>query len=254
MISTHQTICQEIEEDSVEQIEEEITFESEDSIVATKLINNLDDYIVRDYPIDPRGFDSLELAKYTQDPDFYYDRKIAPPPTDTFWDAIANYFNKLIDSLFEVQGADRAWYFLKLFLAIAIVLYALSRLTGMDLQALFFKSNQTQSIELEIFDENIHEMDFEQLIDEAISKGNYKLAIRLYYLKALKALEAKDIIKWEKDKTNADYRREVSKSNYSDSFAEITKLFDYVCYGEFQLDTGSFEMSKEKFKHFISSL
>jgi hypothetical protein len=50
--------------------------------------------------------------------------------------------------------------------------------------------------------ENIHEIDYDQDIKEAIAAGNYSLAVRLLYLQTLKTLSDNALIKWNINKTN----------------------------------------------------
>src|SRR5690606_20168955 len=53
--------------------------------------------------------------------------------------------------------------------------------------------------------EDIEAIDVETALERAIKEGNFRLAVRLYYLDLLKRLNETGVIVWKKDKTNRDY-------------------------------------------------
>jgi len=89
--------------------------------------------------------------------------------------------------------------------------------------------------------------DINALINEAITQNNYRLAIRYYYLLALKELSQHKIITWEQDKTNADYIDEIENEALQLNFKHVTKIYDYVWYGSFTVDASKFENLKLPF-------
>ncbi len=218
-----------------------------DEVIDSKKITNV-------YPIVQRHIDTSSLSKYLEDSEFYFDRTLKPPVTESLFAAFANYFKNLIAKIFEINGMNSIWKFIKMIVVIGIVLFGLSKLFGMEFGSMFFKSSETTNVNFRRIEEDINEIDFNTRIKEAIEKKNYRMAIRLYYLKTLKALEEKEIIKWRINKTNADYINEVASSSHSENFNEITRLFDYVWYGEFHLDHNSFEQSKARFENFIEKI
>jgi len=66
------------------------------------------------------------------------------------------------------------------------------------------------------------------------------LAIRFYYLNIIKQLEDNELIIWEQQKTNEDYIQEISKENIKASFKDLTRLYDFVWYGNFEIDESKF--------------
>jgi hypothetical protein len=80
---------------------------------------------------------------------------------------------------------------------------------------------------------DITELDTESLIQKAHLAGNFKLAIRLYFLDLLKKLNENGVIVWTKDKTNNDYLSELfSKQYYFDEVRRLTLAYERVWYGE----------------------
>jgi hypothetical protein len=103
--------------------------------------------------------------------------------------------------------------------------------------------------------ENIEELDLAALIRQARERGNFRDAIRLYYLALLKNLHAAHLIAWKKDKTNREYLAELFTANrYFDEMRRLTLLYEQVWYGERALDTASFEQLTLQFERFYNTL
>ena len=100
----------------------------------------------------------------------------------------------------------------------------------------------------------IRDKDLSKLIQEAISKGNYKLAVRYYYLLLLKNLSEKELISWQQEKTNEDYIKELSNNKLNTDFEKLTYLYDYVWYGEFIIDKEKFLQAEVNFKKVIAKI
>lgn len=96
-------------------------------------------------------------------------------------------------------------------------------------------------------EENINEVNFETLITSAINQNNYRLATRYLYLKSLKILSRKGIIDWHYDKTNSDYINEITNDATKNSFTRISYIYDYVWYGEFEIDADQFRRNQSDF-------
>jgi hypothetical protein len=109
-------------------------------------------------------------------------------------------------------------------------------------------------ITLENIEENIHETDLDRFIREAKEKGDYALAMRLYYLAVIKELSLKKLIKWKRDKTNGEYLRELRSSNFFTEFNEVTNIFERIWYGGGKIDATTFEGFEGKFRGLVDSV
>ncbi len=90
--------------------------------------------------------------------------------------------------------------------------------------------------------EDIEHLDIEGLLQRAIREGNFKLAVRLYYLDLLKKLNENKIIVWKKDKTNRDYLTELFlKDYYFEEVKKLTLAYEQVWYGEHLLTPDTFQ-------------
>jgi hypothetical protein len=105
-------------------------------------------------------------------------------------------------------------------------------------------------IDFSEFEEDIHKINFDKLIEEATSKKDFRKAIRLHFLKLLKDLTDNNLITWQIDKTNNDYSIELANNKYSSKFKELALLYEYIWYGDFPLDETNFISTILKFKEF----
>lgn len=95
---------------------------------------------------------------------------------------------------------------------------------------------------------------YEQKIEAAVTAGQYRLAVRLLYLQALRILETRQLITITKDKTNADYLRALYKTQWYGSFSGITLDYEYIWYGEMVLNEEQFKQVYGQFRAFKNEL
>ncbi len=80
--------------------------------------------------------------------------------------------------------------------------------------------------------ENIEGLNIDALIEEAIQKQNYRLAVRWCFLKSLQWLNKQNKIVWQPAKTNVDYQQELKDKTLKAEFTSLSYVFEYVWYGE----------------------
>jgi hypothetical protein len=84
--------------------------------------------------------------------------------------------------------------------------------------------------------DNIEEFETLGPLQQALADGNYRLAVRLYYLELLKNLHVKGLIRWQKDKTNRDYLNELFQTEFHyNEIRRLTLSYEEVYYGEHEL-------------------
>lgn len=117
------------------------------------------------------------------------------------------------------------------------VVFVVLKLLQVDLTAVFGRSPRRAALSYETLAENIHELDFATRLREAEEAGNLRLAVRLGYLQLLKQLSDGQLINWQPNKTNQAYLRELTAQRPAlrAPFAELTRQFEYVWYGELPL-------------------
>jgi large-conductance mechanosensitive channel len=115
------------------------------------------------------------------------------------------------------------------------------------------KSNK-HSKKLIYEEEDIHEINLETLLQQAIDDKNFRLAIRYYYLSTLKSLSKSKVIDYHKDKTNSEYLFEIEDVALRSQFSYLSYVYSYVWYGEFSLDETNFKVAENKYQSFLKLL
>ncbi len=113
------------------------------------------------------------------------------------------------------------------------------------------KGGEMGDLSIEALRENLAEAELNNPIKQAEAEGNYALAIRLYYLKALQDLMQQKLIRWQKDKTNGQYVRELSVTALHFPFKNLTRIFDYIEYGEYPVKQTEYGLYKQQFDEFL---
>jgi hypothetical protein len=196
--------------------------------------------------IELREIDRVAIKNYSKQKDFIYDD--VAPASRTWWDRFWDWVGQLLKKVFVNRvGGTILKYFL-IGSAVAIVVFIVIKLIGLDFKVLTGKSKSIE-VPFEESLENIHEINFDEQIVKALQAENYRLAVRLLYLKTLKHLSDQEIIEWLPEKTNQAYISEIQEPSKAE-FAELTLQFEYIWYGEFFIDKNSFEKINQSFHQF----
>lgn len=110
-----------------------------------------------------------------------------------------------------------------------------------------------EPVEEELTDD-IFSINYDKEIQKAVAGGNYRLAIRLWYLSTLKELADRHIIDYRHEKTNSDYVAALYGGRYHRDFFRLTRNFEYTWYGQFALSPEAYQMMQTDFSTFKSGL
>jgi len=94
--------------------------------------------------------------------------------------------------------------------------------------------------------------DADRAYREALAAGNYRLALRMRFIKVLQHLADSDAIKWKADKTNRDYTRELRGSSHEERFQLLARAFELVWYGNTVLSEQLFYTYDKHFEHYLN--
>lgn len=192
-------------------------------------------------PLELREFDDTKLATYRTDDDYNYEayKEVETGAFQRFINRIQNWFNQLMASGRTGQLINYALYFLGF---LALVFFVV-KLFGIESNAMFKKGkNSAQSFE--VSDEILDEMNFDEAIRKAEKSGQWRLAVRLIYLYALKNLADQELIIVKKGKTNHEYLYEIHDVGFKQNFSELSFMFDYTWYGHFEANKELVERAK----------
>lgn len=109
-------------------------------------------------------------------------------------------------------------------------------------------------LDFDELEDNLQESELEKILKEAISKKEYKVAVRLYFLMIIRDLSEKKFIKWKKDKTNREYVRETGSLPFNFKFQEATNVFERIWYGEFNIESQDFANIQPKFQSLLQDI
>jgi len=203
--------------------------------------------------IEVKKFDANAIKKYKADKDFNYTGEAVGQPS--FWERFWNWlWDKFLGLFGRIPYVGPILKYLLLGLAIALLTYIIFQALGIDAAQLL--RGDAKKIDLAYSEslENIHEMNFDAEIEKAISQHNFRLAVRLLYLKCLKQLSDKNLIQWQIDKTNAAYIYELADPVQKQIFGLLTRQFEYVWYGNFFIDKDTFSNINLSFQNFKNHL
>ncbi|MBS1651011.1 MAG: hypothetical protein JSU07_03285 [Bacteroidetes bacterium] len=97
--------------------------------------------------------------------------------------------------------------------------------------------------------ENINTIDFNKKINDALIEKDYRLAIRWHYLKSLNSLNEKQAIFFEPHKTNFEYVYEIKNDSVKNIFINLSKIYDYVWYGNYEIEQKKYLFYAESFSN-----
>lgn len=219
--------------------------------------------IIDDSKLDVKEISENDLESYKNDDAFNY---IENEPEDnflvraynTFTNWISNIISEIFEAIFGVGEAQGILLFLLNvvpYLILALLIFLLLRFF-LKVNSRTFISGQKETASFQFTEDEqiIKNENIDVLIANAIEQKNYRLAIRYYYLLSLKYLTEKQVIIWQQEKTNEDYITEIESDTLKQSFKNITRIYDYVWYGEFNVDQLRFESLKTPFETLNKSI
>ncbi|GAB3640432.1 hypothetical protein GCM10027423_10680 [Spirosoma arcticum] len=186
------------------------------------------------------------LRELQTDRDYQYGRDVPPPenPLARFWTWLWRKISEFLSS----RAYQNVWQYVMLAAIAGLVIYLLMKAEVLGF--LFPQRAQSSQLDYENLAENIHAIDFDTAVVEAVNQRNYRLAVRLLYLQTLKRLTDADRIQYKPDKTNRQYVYELANSPLQSDFEKLTRQFEFAWYGDFPIDEARFRPLHEQFQSF----
>jgi len=151
--------------------------------------------------------------------------------------------NKKYSEPFYLQNWFRTllWIFITAaFVAVVIWFLIVSDVRLFRKKAVSISSEQDTALIEDIFSIN-----YEQELEKAIADENYRLGVRLMYLHILRLFSERDIIHYKIERTNSDYLMQLYNTSYYKDFFRLTRNFEYVWYGKFDISSAAFELIRK---------
>lgn len=202
-----------------------------------------------------KKFDSNNLEKYKRDKDFNYQEdevKADPSFLERLFNWLIRQLSRFLEWIFGVKYAKGILGTILSalpYIIAGIVLFLLLKFfLKINSNSIVTISNNKSIVSITEEEELIKTKDILKLIQQAITNKNYRLAVRYYYLNILKQLEKNNFITWEQQKTNEDYIKEIKQQNIQNSFVNLTRLYDFVWYGNFKINQTEFVRIESDFQ------
>jgi len=202
--------------------------------------------------IQVKKFDAGAVNKFRTDKHFNYNE--AQDDTSLWTRFWAWVWNKLFGWIKYTRYGGTVLEYVLIAAAVGLLIYVISKSLGIDPVKLWRGEARKVDVPYSESLENIHEINFDDEIEKAITQNNYRLAVRLLYLKCLKQLSDMQLIQWQIDKTNTAYIHELTDPGQQQTFKLITRQFEYVWYGNFGIDKQAFSNIDALFQDFKKQL
>lgn len=204
-------------------------------------------------PASVRHFAAAELQRLQADDDLQYHE--APPPTNPISRWWQNLMRRLFEALPEGSGAV-FWRVLAYGAAAVALVLIVMQLLNLRLSDWLRGRGRNIAVPYATEADDVHEQTLPQRLQQAEEQGQWRLATRLGYLLVLKALTDRGLITWTPDKTNHHYQAELqaNAARLAPVFASVTHQFEYVWYGELELEAAPYEQVRAMRQAFLTDL
>src|SRR5262249_27033774 len=95
--------------------------------------------------------------------------------------------------------------------------------------------------------EDIFTINYQREIEKAIQLEDYRLAIRLMFLRLLKNLSNRELIQYRQGRTNMEYLGQLFSTVYYNDFFRLTRNYEYAWYGKFDVSSDAFRTIRNDF-------
>lgn len=203
-------------------------------------------------PLEIKKIQEEGLHAYTNNSDFDYE---IIKQDISWWDDFKTWLGNIFLKFFEwLFGVEEAIGYLAIFfriipyiLLVLLLLLLIKFFLNVNSRAIINAKKNQALVSLSEEEHIIKNEDIQQLIQKALTDKNYRLAVRYYYLYILQLMTEKELITWELQKTNDDYLNEIKKQDLKQPFTKITRLYDYIWYGNFDIDEAKYSRAEAAF-------
>lgn len=133
-----------------------------------------------------------------------------------------------------------------------VLLYAIYRVIVNN--SLFYTPSRKKAGEMQEEENEMEAGDIDEKIEQAIAAKDFRKAVRYFYIKSLRSLNDKGWIQYHSQATNYDYLRQLANKPAAGDFGFLTRAYEYVWYGEFELSELQFEFVRENFDKFLKAI
>lgn len=160
----------------------------------------------------------------------------------SFWDYLFGFFaSDLVRVIFYI-------------LIGALILFVLYRIVVVNDLFIFTSSKRKRLATQESEASELDPVNLDNQIKDAMDQGRFNLAIRYLYLKTLYLLNDKNYIEFHPEATNNHYLTQMAHHKRAGDFRFLTRVYEYVWYGKFEINEQQFSLVYSNFKNFHSAI
>lgn len=182
-----------------------------------------------------KSFRAQKAFKYTK-----------PKLKESFLARLFKFLGDKMDELAKISFV-LPWI-VKIIFLVLVLLLLMFVITKTKLYKVFYSEKVIEDPEVEISSAIDTPVDLDKTIRKYVAQKQFRLAIRLLYLKVISQLRQKEYILFSQEKTNIDYLRELTNKNIKSDFAEVTSIYNHVWYGDVELAEDQFLRFEKSFQ------
>jgi large-conductance mechanosensitive channel len=229
------------------------------TVVDTSYYEEEEKFISYSHPedIERRYFDSNFKSRYNTD-HFKYEPKVQK---FTQWEQFKQWLMRWLQDFFNLQDKNAAskWFeylqnFLAFILVVGVVFFIVKAILNKEGGWIFGRDSKAETIDHTNVEAKLQLANFSELVASSRKNGDYRLAIRFYYLWLLRKMSDKKLIEWDINKTNMDYLYEIQNKGLRERYSYHCYVYDYIWYGEFNLAEEEFRKVETSFNETLRSI
>lgn len=197
-----------------------------------------------DYPLVIRSVPDTIMNILLADKELQYEKKKPQARQNSSW------LTQLFSGLVALVGLFPVAIVCIVVGCVGLLLYIYLKQNGYLLK----KTKEDNDKSIILTDEALEADTYHQLIEQAISSGGFRAAVRLLYLQTLRVLVDKGIVTYSREKTNAAYLRSLVSTPWYKTFATLTLDYEYIWYGELPVNNEQFNVIHRQFRQFMNEL
>jgi hypothetical protein len=177
----------------------------------------------------------------------------APPPVKTnFLEQLFDYLRNKYKSFNDFVAKMPLFLKILFWCSVLFCLYII--ITKTKLYRIFYSDKPTVAPEYNFAPSDDQPVDFDAEINKQVELQQYRLAVRLLFLKVIYVLRNKELIRYSKDKTNFDYYRDLANNELKSGFLSVAQIFNHVWYGDVEIGQEQYLQFEKSFQTFYRAI
>jgi hypothetical protein len=192
----------------------------------------------------------LDIQPYLENEEFQYLKDPMEKKNNTFWQSATLFLKDLFrDISFLLRAAP---LIVQVLLWGGVIILIFIAVTKTRVSKIFYVDKDLHLPGYDVNDPDREMADYDGMIKKEIASREYRNAVRLLFLKTVYELDKNNYIRYTKEKTNSDYRREISNPDMKTSYIMLSDIYNRVWYGLQELNEMKFQEFENKFDQFLT--